>query len=159
MKAEPQDEHRWLEKLVGDWTYEMDASMDPDAPRVKVPATETFRSIGGVWVQGEGTTVMPNGETGTTIMTLGYDPGRKSYVGTFIGTMMSYLWVYESGEVDGNTLTLYAEGPSFILEGVMVKYRDRITFESDDHRVLTSSAIGADGEWKEFMKIDYWRKK
>ena len=27
MKAEPQKEHQWLEKLVGEWTFEGEATM------------------------------------------------------------------------------------------------------------------------------------
>ena len=27
MKTEPQKEHQWLQKLVGEWTYESECSM------------------------------------------------------------------------------------------------------------------------------------
>ena len=29
------------------------------------------------------------------IMTLGYDPQKKRFVGTLIGSMMTHLWVYD----------------------------------------------------------------
>ncbi len=32
MKAEPQKEHEWLHKLVGEWTCEAEASMEPGKP-------------------------------------------------------------------------------------------------------------------------------
>jgi len=32
---------------------------------------------------------MPDGGTGKTVMTLGYDPQNNRYVGTFIGSMMT----------------------------------------------------------------------
>jgi hypothetical protein len=32
MQAEPQKEHQWLQKLVGEWTYETEAIMEPDQP-------------------------------------------------------------------------------------------------------------------------------
>ena len=52
------------------------------------------------------------------IMTLGYDPQKKRFVGTWIGSMMTYLWVYD-GELDasGKVLTLNAEGPNMQVAG------------------------------------------
>jgi len=162
MKAEPQKEHHWLDRLVGEWTYESEAPMAPGQPLVKHTGTESVRSLGGVWVLCEGRSApgeTPE-ETGTTVMTLGYDPLKKRYVGTFIGSMMTYLWLYE-GELDptGRFLTLDAEGPSFTAEGKMAKYKDVIEFKSDDHRVLTSNYLDDDGKWNEFMTAHYRRIK
>ena len=162
MKAEPQEEHHWLQKLVGEWTYESEASMGPDQPAEKHTGTESVRSLGGVWVLCEGRSEMGEtpGETGTTIMTLGYDPAKQRYVGTFIGSMMTNLWIYE-GELDpaGKVLTLDTEGPSFTGDGKMAKYKDRIEIKSDDHRVLTSHVLDGDGNWQHFMTAHYRRTK
>jgi hypothetical protein len=161
MKAEPQKEHLWLEKLVGDWTYESEAPMAPDQPPSKFTGTESVRSLGGVWFvcEGRGDSGETPEEAMTTIMSLGYDPVRKRYVGTFIGSMMTHLWLYE-GELDptGKILTLDSEGPSFTDQGKMGKYKDSIEFKSDDHRVLTSNFLGDDGKWQEFMTAHYRRK-
>jgi Protein of unknown function (DUF1579) len=160
MKAEPQKEHQWLEKMVGEWTYKSEAPMGPDQPPSKFTGTESVRSLGGVWVlcEGRGAEAEAAGPD-TTIMTLGYDPSKQRYVGTFIGSMMTYMWVYE-GELDpaGKVLTLDAEGPSFTAEGKMAKYKDSIEFISDDHRTLTSRFLGDDGEWHHFMTAHYRRK-
>ena len=96
----------------------------------------------------------------TTMMTLGYDPEKKRYVGTWIGSMMSHLWVYE-GELDasGSVLTLETVSPSIAAEGEIVKFRDTIEFKSDEHRVLISHMLGEDGKWLEIMTADYRRKK
>lgn len=162
MKVEPQKEHHWLERLVGEWTYESGAPMEPDQPPGKYTGTESVRSLGGVWILCEGRSdpgASP-GETGTMIMTLGYDPGKERFVGTFIGSMMTYLWLYE-GELDptGKILTLDSEGPSFAEEGKMAKYKDVIEIKSDDHRVLSSNYLGDDGEWHHFMTAHYRRTK
>ena len=47
MHAEPQNEHKWLEQLVGEWTTEMEGSAGPDQPPVKHTGTETVRSLVG----------------------------------------------------------------------------------------------------------------
>lgn len=160
MKAEPRKEHQWLQKLVGDWTYEGDCSMGPDQPPSKSRGSETVRSFGGVWVLCEGQGEMPGGGQATMLMTLGYDPQKKRFVGTWIGSMMTYLWVYD-GELDpaGNVLTLNAEGPNMAAEGELAKYKDVIELKSDDHRVLTSHMLGDDGKWRQFMTANYRRKR
>lgn len=95
----PQKEHEWLQKLVGEWTFEAEASMGPDKPAEVYRGAETVRPLGGFWTLGEGQGGMPDGTTGTTFMTLGYDPQKKRFVGTFIGSMMTNLWIYD-GELD-----------------------------------------------------------
>jgi hypothetical protein len=158
MKAEPTAEHRWLEQLVGEWTCEMDACGSPDKPNEKLVGTETVRSL-KVWVLLEGTMPSPDGSAGRTVMTLGYDPARKKFVGTFIGSMMTNLWIYE-GELDaaGKVLTLDAEGPSFADPAKMAKYQDSIEFLSPDHRTLSSRYLADDGTWTHFMTAHYRRK-
>jgi hypothetical protein len=160
MKTEPQKEHQWLQRLVGEWTYEVEAK-EPGKPREKLEGSESVRSLGGIWVLCEGRGEMPGGGMATTLMTLGYDPQKQRYVGTWIGSMMTYLWLYEDGSLDAaqNVLTLSAEGPSFACDGKMAKYKDAIKFKSDDHRVLTSHVLGDDGKWQEFMTANYRRKK
>jgi hypothetical protein len=160
MQAKPQQEHQWLQKLVGEWTTECEASMGPGKPTETVTGTESVRSIGGLWVACEGRGPMPDGGTGTTIMTLGYDPVRKRFVGTFIGSMMTHMWVYDGGlDATGKLLTLDTEGPNFSAEGQLTKYQDVIEFKSDDHRVLTSHMLGEDGQWHGFMTAHYRRTK
>ncbi len=160
MKVEPQKEHQWLHKLVGEWTSEGEASMGPDKPLEKFQASERVRSLGGLWVVCESQGEMPGGGTATMMMTLGYDPQKQRFVGTWIGSMMTYLWVYE-GSLDATQkiLTLNAEGPSMPTEGKIAKYRDVIEFRNDDHRLLTSHVLGDNGEWRQFMTAHYRRKK
>lgn len=160
MPAQPQKEHQWLQKLVGEWTYEHKAQMGPDKPEETFSGTESVRSLGGLWTLGEGQGEMPGGGSATTLMTLGYDPQKKRFLGTFIGSMMTNLWLYE-GELDKDEkmLTLNTEGPDFTQPGKTSKYQDIIEFKSDDHRVLTSRTLGEDGQWHEFMIAHYHRKK
>ena len=159
MKAEPQKEHHWLQKLVGEWTYESEAVMGPGQPPLKSHGTESVRSIGGLWFQCEGQGEMPGGGPATMVITLGYDPAKKRFVGTFIGSMMANLWVYD-GALDAaeKVLTLDAEGPSFADPGKTARYQDVIEVVSDDHRTLSSQVLGEDGRWHRFMTAHYRRK-
>lgn len=159
MQAAPQKEHQWLQKLVGEWAYETEVKMESGQPAENPTGTETVRSVGGLWFLAEGQGEMPGGGTATTLMTLGYDPQKQHYVGTWIGSMMTYLWLYE-GELDANetVLTLNSEGPSMTGDEKMAKYRDVIEFKSDDHRVMTSHMLGDDGQWHHFMTAHYRRK-
>lgn len=158
MKVEPRDEHRWLRKLIGDWTYETEAPGPPGQPPATLTGIERVRAIGEIWVQGESNAAMPDGSPATSVITLGFDPAKGRFVGTWLGSMMTNLWVYD-GELDasGRVLTLSSEGPSMAGDGTMSAYRDVIEFRSDDERVLTGHVRGADGEWQPFVSMTYRR--
>ena len=160
MNTGPQKEHAWLQQLVGEWTSEAEATMEPGKPPETFRGTESVRSLGGLWMLAEGQGDMPGGGTATTLMTLGYDPSTKRYVGTWIGSMMTHLWVYD-GALDAaeRALALEAEGPHMTDQARMTKYRDVIEFKSTDHRVLTSHVLGDDGQWHEFMTANYRRRR
>lgn len=76
----------------------MAAIMGPDQPPQKSTETEKVRSLGGLWIQCKGQGEMCGGPA-TTMMTLGYDPQKQRFVGTWLGSMMTYLWLYD-GEMD-----------------------------------------------------------
>lgn len=160
MMAEPQSEHKWLQKLIGQWTSEAEMLMGPGKPAEKCKGVESVRSLGGLWVLAEGKGEMPGGGEATMVMTLGFNPVKKRYLGTWIGSMMTHLWIYD-GELDaaGKVLTLHAEGPDMAVETRMAQYKDVIEFRGDDHRVLTSHMLGEDGKWHQFMTANYRRKK
>ena len=158
MFGEPQKQHAWLHKLVGEWTFEGNCVMGPDQPPMKNTGSESVRSLGGLWTVGEGSGDMPDGKPMKSIMTLGYDPQKERFVGTFVASMMTHLWLYD-GELDaaGRVLTLNAEGPGMSGDGKMAKYQDVITMQSNDHRILTARVQGDDGKWTEFMTAHYRR--
>lgn len=95
-----------------------------------------------------------------TLITLGYDTQKKRFVGTRVGSLMTWLWIYD-GSLDAaqRVLTLDAEGPDLSVEGKLAKYRDVIEWKNDDHRVRTSHALGDDGKWNGFMTAHYRRQK
>ncbi len=155
---EPQDEHKWLQRLVGNWTFESECSMGPDQPPLKSSGTDSTRSLGGLWMLSDWHGAMPDGGSSDSLMSLGYDPAKKKYVGTFIASMMTHLWHYE-GTREGDVLTLNTSGPSFAGDGTMSDYQDIIEIKSDDHRTLHSQFKGTDGNWVRFMTVNYHRAK
>ena len=162
LAAEPQAEHRWLQQLVGEWTTEARMTMSPE-PAESCQGGERVRSLGGLWVLAEGWGEMPGGGKATMLMTIGYDPVKERFVGSWIGSMMTHQWLYD-GELDasGTTLTLHSEGPDMspgAAPGTQARYKDVITIESADHRTLISHYLGEDGRWQQFMTAHYRRVK
>lgn len=147
-------EHRWLHRLVGDWTWSHEAvpgqiGDDHDHPG----ATENWRLLGDLWALGEG-----NSEHGAMMFTLGYDTNKQCFVGSFVTAMMTFFWSYE-GQLEGaEKLVLRARGPNMGPEGGMANYRDEIEFLGPDERLLRSFMEHPDGSWEQFMQARYLRK-
>jgi hypothetical protein len=99
----------------------------------------------------------PDGKPSKSVITLGYDPAKKKFVGTFIASMMTHLWPYE-GTLQGDVLTLDSEGPSMKGDG-MQKYQDIVEIKDADTYVLSSQIVGDDGAWTKFMSMTFTRKK
>lgn len=158
-KPTPEKQHQWLSRLVGEWTFEHEAPPAPDQPPAKFRGTERVTMIGDVWAVCEGEVAMPDGTHVRNIMTLGYSPQKQTFLGTFVSGMMTDLWIYSSGSLDGaqKALTLLTTGPSFTPEGGTANYRDTIEWVSDDERLLYSAAEQPDGSWQEFMRATYRR--
>lgn len=159
MHAQPQPQHLWLHKLVGEWVSEAECDPGPGKPAEKTSGTESVRKLGELWVLAEGRGTMPGGGAAQMLITLGFDPGRQRFTGTWIGSMTAWLWVYE-GTLDAaqRVLTLECQGPDFNVEGKLAKYRDVIEWIDDGHRLLHSSVLGDDGNWTRFMTAHYLRR-
>jgi len=152
----PLKEHEWLRQLEGVWETDAEAILEPGKPPVKCKGTETVRSLGGFWMVGEMKNEMM-GVTMTGVMTIGYDPQKKKYVGTWVCSMCDLMFKYE-GTVEGKVLTLETERPN-PLTGKIVKMRDSNELKDKDHKVMTSTILGEDGKWTPFMTLHARRKK
>src|SRR5262245_20529563 len=95
MFSQPQAEHEWLAPLEGDWTVESECVMGPDQPPMKTTGKVQGRTLGGLWILLETEGDNPEGGKWRSVMTVGYDPVAQKYVGSFVGSMMANLWVYE----------------------------------------------------------------
>lgn len=151
----PQAEHGWLNQLIGEWTFEHDCQM-PDGSKSTASGKMTCRSLGGMWLICESSGESPSGDW-SSIMTLGFDPTQKQYVGTFVGSMMANIWPYR-GVLDttGKRLPLDSEGPKFDGSGTC-KYRDTIEILSNGNWIMTSELQTDDGSWLKFMTATHSR--
>ena len=157
MFSKPQEEHRWLEQLVGKWKYETECVMGPDQPPMKSDGPVVGRSMGGIWVVLEFGGESPEHGAWDSLMTLGFDPANGKFTGTFVTSMMTHLWIY-SGALDAGRrkLVLDATGPRFDQNG-MAHYQDMIEIVDKDHWVLSSQIEGDDGKWQPFMTSHHYR--
>ena len=159
MKAKPGKEHTWLHRFIGDWEA---IHVDPQNPDAEVDThgawKEHVRQIGDVWIIAESEGPMPDGSTGQMVITLGYDTGKKQFVGTWIGSMMDMIWHY-TGSLDesGRVLTLDSEGPAMDGSGRIVRMRDILEIGNDGERVMRGAQQMEDGSWTEFMRMRYSR--
>ena len=149
------DDHRWLQRMVGSWTFVAEARMGPGSAPTRSEGWETVRALGDVWIVAEGEGESPDGGRATNIITLGFDPMKGRYVGSFVSSFMAQQWIYE-GVREGDRLVLDTEGPAFTGEGLS-RYQDIVEFISDDERLLRSRAPAGDGHWQEFMTARYTR--
>lgn len=152
----PAKEHEWLKQLAGEWTTEGECVGGPGQPPVKTKGSESARSVGGFWIHSEQKGEIM-GMPFTGLLTLGYDEKKKKYVGTWVDSFNAHLWTYE-GTVEGNTLTLFSEGPRMDDPTKLGKYREVLEVKSPDHKVFTS-AIEHEGKWTVFITVQYQRKK
>lgn len=145
--------HLWLQRLVGEWTTETEATM-PDGSVSKISGKASARKLGEYWVVIESTGPMPGDEEeGRTIISLGYDRHKGRFVGSFVGSMMMNLWIYDGELTDDGTLNLDTEGEDMTDETKTAPYRDAIRFESDDVYVMTSHYRDENGAWSPFVTL------
>jgi hypothetical protein len=152
-------EHDWLTRLAGTWDYETECIMGPDKPPTQSHGVETVRTLGRLWIVAESEVEMPGGGTGATMLTLGYDPALGRFTGSFVGSMMANLWLYDGSlDAERRVLTLDSEGPNFEQSGT-AKYQDIIEIVDENHRIFRSQVLGDDGNWVRFMTSQYRRRQ
>jgi len=156
--SQPEKEHEWLQQLVGEWETHGKAEAGPGQPAFECDGTESTRSIGGLWIVADGEAHAMGMEV-HSMLTLGYDPEKKKFVGTWIDSMFNHMWKYE-GTLDesGKVLTLMTEGPNMLNPKEMAKYKEVLEIKDKDHKIF-SSHMQVNGEWMTFVTVDGKRVK
>lgn len=159
MHFEPTKEHLWLKRYLGEWTSVSECAGEPGGEPMKMEGRETVRAIGDLWIQGEGRGEMPGGGKATMFITVGFDPERGRFVGTWVGSMMTHMWVYEGWLEGEDTLILEAVGPRMDQPDKTTKYRDITEFKGPDERIFRGMILQDDGSWQQMMTATYRRAK
>lgn len=156
MHVEPREEHRWLQRFVGEWASEwVEPGTDGALPTVHT-GRERVRALGDYWVVGEQAHEV-NGVPHENVLALGFDPTSGRWVGTFVASAMPQLWTYD-GTREGDALVLECDGPRFDDQPGTARYRDVYALEGDARRILTSSVRDdATSEWHTFMTMTFRR--
>ncbi|GHD58004.1 DUF1579 domain-containing protein [Jeongeupia chitinilytica] len=159
MKTEVLQQHRWLQQLLGEWTFECEMQGPPGQVPEKSSGTESVRALGDIWVIGDGRSTMPDGDPCSMQITLGFNADTQRFTGSWVGSMMTHMWIYD-GELDpgGRILTLSSTGPDYMNPGQTRVFHDVIEIVDADHRVMRSEAQGPDGVWTPLMTARYARR-
>jgi hypothetical protein len=151
------DPAAFLDALAGEWAVVSHATLGPGQEPVRSERREVARRIGR-WVVSESTGTTPTGQPYTAIQTLGYDPARGEFVGTWIDSMQSHMWTYTGAlNEQGTAVVLETEGPIMGDASRTARYREILELLAFDHRIMRSEIFGPNGEWFEFSRAEYRR--
>ena len=137
----------WLDRLVGDWTWEADS----------VPSNPDRQRTGIETVTRQGAWVMIDSPDGYRFQ-LAFDPERDRVTGDFIHLEDPRLWTYD-GAPEGDRLVLASRGPRMDGGSGETDYQDVWETVSDDERIMTGRVLGDDGRWSDFTVTRYRRKR
>lgn len=144
----PVSEHKLLKKFVGTWKTTSE-SFEGEKSTAKADGTMTGTMLGEFWLLSETKASMGDFKM-RALQTIGYDTSKKKYVGTWVDSIMNHMWHYE-GTAEDNRLILNTEGPNYMAEGRIQKFRDIYEFVSDDE-IRTRSEVWQDDQWVVFMR-------
>jgi hypothetical protein len=154
----PNENHKVLGALVGDWDYTIKWWMSPEAkPEVSKGTSEVEWIMGGRFIQHEveGTSM---GQPFEGMGVMGYDNEKRQYQSVWIDNMGTGV-MRGSGSYDSTTKTLTDEGTfSCPAEGEK-SYRGVTKFIDQDNFTYEWYMAGPDGKEFRAMEIVYARKK
>ena len=143
----PQAEHEWLQQFVGEWESETESHMDPDREPEISKAIERLRPLGAFWVVNEIDAEM-FGKPFHGIQTIGYDPRKRKFTGTWVDSLSNVIWTYEGSlNRERTKLTLYTEGPCPTTPDKLSKLKDVLELKDKTHKLYSSYILGTDGDW------------
>lgn len=155
--AKPGPEHALLARDVGTWDATVEMRMAPgDKPQAS-KGLEQSRLLGGLWLITDfKSEIMGQPFEGRGV--LGYDPGKKKYVGTWVDSMSLSISPSEASyDATTRTLSGWMEGPD--MSGKIVRSRETTVWKNDDTRVFTIYSTTPDGVEFPGLQITYTRRK
>lgn len=164
--TQPNENHKLLEGMVGEWTYVSRFWWDESQePSVSQGVTRAKMVLGGRYVQSESSGKMqfpgPDGKLQdmefSGIATTGYDNAKQKFVNTWIDNMGTGIMA-STGTYDPATRTFTYHGEYEPAPGMVNKVREVIKVIDKDKHTLTMYEMRAGKEVK-VLEIEYTRKK
>lgn len=153
-------EHKWLQQMVGTWRFE---SVGPEMPTEDgsesepMAGVEVAEPIGDYWVVMTGKASGGPIPGSKAVLTVGYDHEQGKFVGTWVGSPMTKLFVYDcTFDESENTLVMACDGPAWSGEGT-TQYRDCMKVIDANTREFFSMYQDENGSWNEFMRLRFTR--
>lgn len=154
---QPVEEHKMLKAEVGTWKAEMKMWMPGTEEPLIAQGQEVNKMMGDFWVMSDfSASIMGQPFEGKA--TLGYDPVKKKYIGTWCDNMNAHMSFME-GTYDKATKTMTMMVTGTGPDGKPSKGKNVIENKDDGSRVFTMymAAPGSD-EMKKGMEITYTKK-
>jgi hypothetical protein len=153
----PGPEHAVLRDQAGEWDATVESWMAPGQPPSISKGLETNTMVGGFWLITDFKSEMM-GQPFQGHGTMGYDPGKKKYVSTWVDSMTPSLSVGESDyDAATRTFTGWTEGLDY--EGRPTRIKAVTVWKDPATRVFTMSLEAPDGKDMTAMRITYTRRK
>jgi len=165
--AAPGENHKLLENLAGQWTYQVRHWMDPSKPPEESTGVSSVRAVmGGRYYIGEhkGKMEMP-GPDGKPVERefegmgiTGYDNVKEKFCNAWIDSMGTGIFVSE-GRYDVGTKTFTYAGEYEMMPGTKIKVRETIRIIDKDKHVLEWFEDHGGGQEVRIMEITFTRRK
>ena len=136
----PGPEHKRLERMLGQWSYQGEAKASPLGPAGKITGSETcewYAGGFGIVCRTKGTG--PKGPM-TSMGVTSYDPAQKTYTYYAISSLGDNFFI--RGQIDGNVWTFE---DTIQMEGKPMKIRATVTEDSATATTFKLEA-GAEGQ-------------
>jgi hypothetical protein len=155
----PGRQHETLKQFEGSWDAVSRFMTEPGKPMAESKGVEiASMGLGGFWLTYEYKGEM-NGASFTGRGTMGFDQQKQKYVGTWIDSSKSGLFLSEGTADDqGKVFTLIAQGYCDA-QGKAITMKQVMELKDKDTRKLTFLTPNPDGKDMVVGTIDYARRK
>ena len=163
--TQPGENHKYLEELVGSWSYQVKFWMVPGAPANESTGESVCKSVfGGRYflTDASGKMEMPDSSGQMKqiefkgMSTDGYDNVKQKFVSAWIDNMGTGI-VTSEGTYDPATKTITYHTEEEMMPGVKTQVRETLKFIDHNHHLLEWYE-NHDGQEAKIMEISYTRK-
>ena len=154
----PAKEHEMFKEMAGTWDAVMKFTDPTSGKEIEAKGVETVSLVGGFWAVFDIKFADMMGMAWHGHGTIGYDPMKKKYVGSFAHSAAPFMSIGEgTADAGGKTLTMTWDGIGH--SGKPEKMREIFERTDKDNAKMTMHAPGPDGKEMVMFTTTYKRKK